>query len=161
MAIAWDNAKTRDTPVRWDMRRVLSLSNLLDFAGVLSSFLAYWAAKNWLGVPDQHIQTAMFLKLLVAGHFTLYLTRQRGWFFNKPWPSLWLIAALEATQIGGTLIAAFGLLMPALDWQYVAMIWGYALLWFLLLDGCKRLTYAALERTGSTRGQHTGAAESA
>jgi magnesium-transporting ATPase (P-type) len=57
---------------------------------------------NTLG--REHIQTLMYLKLSVAGHLTIFLTRTRGSFWShRPARILWV--AMLGTQIVATLIA--------------------------------------------------------
>lgn len=53
----------------------------------------------------------MFLKLIVAGHSTLYITRTEGWFWRRPWPAPLLFSATFGTEILGTLIAVYGILI--------------------------------------------------
>ncbi|MFO7966357.1 MAG: plasma-membrane proton-efflux P-type ATPase [Archaeoglobaceae archaeon] len=137
MAIAFDNVPTPDHPVRWEMRRVLSLALVLGIAGVFSSFLLFFYVEQVLQFPAEMVQTFMFLKLLVAGHMTIFLTRNRGALWQKPYPSLILFGALEATQIAGTLIAVYGFLVYPIGWGYALMIWGYALVWLFVLNGIK------------------------
>jgi H+-transporting ATPase len=36
-----------------------------------------------------------------------------------------------------TVIAVYGLLMPAIGWGWVPAAWGYALVWFLINDRVK------------------------
>jgi hypothetical protein len=36
--------------------------------------------------------------------------------------------------------------MQPLPWRYVALAWGWALVWFLALDAAKLLTYRTLDR---------------
>jgi hypothetical protein len=71
--------------------------------GVISSFLLYWYADAVLQLPRPTIQTLIFLKLVVAGHLTIYVTRNQRWFWSDPWPSARLFVTCEATQILGTL----------------------------------------------------------
>ena len=53
------------------------------------------------------IQTLIYLKLSVAGHLTIFLTRTRGPFWSiRPARILWI--AVLGTQIVATLIAVFG-----------------------------------------------------
>jgi H+-transporting ATPase len=39
--------------------------------------------------------------------------------------------------------------MPAISWQLAAMIWGYALLWFLFNDRAKLLAYRIFDPAGT------------
>ena len=85
-----------------------------------------------------HIQTLMYLKLSVAGHLTIFLTRTRGPFWSiRPARILWV--AVLGTQILATLIAVFGIFMTPLGWGWAAFVWVYALAWFLVNDRVKLL----------------------
>jgi H+-transporting ATPase len=82
----------------------------------------------------------MYLKLSVAGHLTIFLTRTRGSFWSiRPAKILW--GAVLGTQIIATLIAVYGLFMTPLGWGWAGFVWGYAVLWFLLNDRIKLLAY--------------------
>jgi H+-transporting ATPase len=82
----------------------------------------------------------MYLKLSVAGHLTIFLTRTRGPFWSiRPARILW--AAVVGTQIAATLIAVYGVFMTPLGWGWSLFVWGYALIWFLLNDRVKLLAY--------------------
>ena len=82
----------------------------------------------------------MYLKLSVAGHLTIFLTRTRKPFWSiRPAKILW--GAVLGTQIIATLIAVYGLFMTPLGWGWAGFVWGYALLWFLLNDRIKLLAY--------------------
>ncbi len=145
IAIAWDNARTAKHPVRWDMPRVLTVASVLGVAGVIESFTLFCYFLFFRNLPREVVQSAMFLKLLVAGHMTLYLARSRGWMWQKPWPNLWMVAALESTQVVGTLAAVYGVLIAPIGWAIAGIVWGYAILWILLLDAVKVLTYRILD----------------
>jgi H+-transporting ATPase len=146
MTIAWDNAPTARRPVRWDMRRVLTMASVLGVAGVIESFLLFWYAQNVMGLPEAVIQTIMFLKLLVAGHLTIFLTRARGWMWQKPWPNWKLIAGLEGTQLVGTLFAVYGILVTPIGWGYALALWAYTIVWIVLLDALRMGTNRLLAR---------------
>jgi len=134
MMIAYDNAPPAPRPVRWDMRRVLVLSSVLGVTGVIASFGVFWFARDYLALSTGTIQTIVFLKLLVAGHMTIYVTRNTGPVWRRPWPSWKLVAATETTQVIGTLAAVYGWFVPPIGWTYALAIWGYALAWLLIND---------------------------
>ena len=88
----------------------------------------------------------MYLKLSVAGHLTIFLTRTRGPFWSiRPARVLWI--AVLGTQTLATLIAVYGLFMTPLGWGWAAFVWGYALAWFLLNDRVKLLAYRIFDPT--------------
>jgi H+-transporting ATPase len=137
MAIAYDNVRVAPKPVRWDMHRVLTMSTVLGVLGVFASFGLFWFAESYLHLPRPTIQTLIFLKLLVAGHFTIYLTRNTGWFWQRPFPNWKLIVAGESTKVLGTFAAVYGWLMPPIGWAYALAVWGYALAWFFVTNVVK------------------------
>lgn len=140
LAIAYDNTKVSSLPVSWKMHTLLTVSTVLGLAGVLSSFvLFFWLQKQ--GVAEETIQSLLFLKLIIAGHSTLYITRADGWFYQKPWPSPLLLVATFGTEILGTLIAVYGLFITPIGWEFALYIWLYAFVWFLINDVIKMVTY--------------------
>jgi H+-transporting ATPase len=85
------------------------------------------------------IRTFLFLKLIVAGHSTIYVTRSEGWFWQHPLPSPLLFGATFGTEILGTLIAVYGIFITPIGWTNALWIWLYAMVWFLFNDAIKVL----------------------
>ncbi len=98
------------------------------------------------------IRTMLFLKLIVAGHSTLYVTRTEGWFWQRPYPSPLLLGATFGTEILGTLIAVYGVLITPIGWTYALAMWAYALVWFLVNDAIKLAVYRGLRTRAGGRG---------
>jgi H+-transporting ATPase len=122
------------------MRMVLGISTVLGVIGVIAAFGLFYLGECVFGLDRAHIQTLIYLKLSVAGHLTIFLTRTRGPFWSiRPARILWV--AVLGTQIVATLIAVYGLLMTPLGWGWAMFVWGYALAWFLLNDRVKLLAY--------------------
>ena len=48
-------------------------------------------------------------------------------------------------QAIATPIAVYGLLMTPLGWKLAGLVWGYAVIWFLLTDRVKLLGYRFLD----------------
>jgi H+-transporting ATPase len=104
----------------------------------------FFVADRLLQIDRPQIQTMMYLLLSVAGHLTIFQTRTRGpWWTIRPAPIL--LAAVVGTQIVATLICVSGFLVAPLWWGWAAMVWGYALVWFLLTDPLKLLAYRVLD----------------
>lgn len=87
------------------------------------------------------IQTFIFLKLLVAGHLTIYITRNTGAIWERPWPNWRLFCTIEFTQVIGTLAAVYGWFVTPIGWGYALLIWGYALVWMFIGSSVKALLY--------------------
>jgi len=154
MMIAYDNAPLASRPVRWRMPRVLSIAALLGLLGVVASFGLYWMAKEYLHLPTEAIQTLIFLKLLVAGHLTIYLTRNTGPIWQRPLPAARFFLATEATQLIGTLAAVYGWFVTPIGWRYALLVWAYALAWFGLNSVAKIVAYRLLDRTLRPHAKH-------
>ena len=169
MAIAYDKTKVEEQPVRWDMKQIFVLSSWLGIAGVLSSFLLFYLAMvylkthpesagflpdipTWVDMNNEEsflgfVQTLFFLKLILAGHFTIFNTRIADWFFKRPFPSWQLFSAAMLTAVIGMVIAVypFGLMTP-INWQWALFLWGYVTVWFVFNDAVKRLVIRYYER---------------
>jgi H+-transporting ATPase len=140
LSIAYDNVHYKDKPEAWNMRMVLGISTVLGVIGVVAAFGLFYLGERVFHLDRAHIQTLMYLKLSVAGHLTIFLTRTRGPFWShRPARILWI--AVLGTQIVATMIAVYGLFMTPLGWGWAGFVWGYALLWFLLNDRIKLLAY--------------------
>jgi H+-transporting ATPase len=144
LSIAYDNVHYKDKPEAWNMRLVLGVSTVLGVIGVVAAFGLFYLGERVFHLDRAHIQTLMYLKLSVAGHLTIFLTRTRGPFWSiRPARILW--AAVLGTQTVATLIAVYGLFMTPLGWGWAAFVWGYALAWFLVNDRVKLLAYRILD----------------
>ncbi len=148
LTIAYDRAPYRNTPEAWDMRTVLSVAALLGTLGVVASFSLFYLADRVFLIDRLVIQSMMYLKLSVAGHFMIFVARTRGPFWSGVRPAHILIAAVLGTQFVATLIVVYGVFMAPIGWALAAVVWGYAMLWFVITDVFKVLFYRhVLERT--------------
>ena len=146
LSIAYDNVHYKDKPESWNMHMVLGVSTVLGVIGVVSAFILFYLGERVFHLDRAHIQTLMYLKLSVAGHLTIFLTRTRGPFWSiRPARILWV--AVLGTQIVATLIAVYGVFMTPLGWGWALFVWGYALLWFLVNDRVKLLAYRVFDPT--------------
>lgn len=146
LAIAYDNVRVSRYPERWNMRLIIELSSILGLAGVASSFILIWLAATYLGLDPAHhlaaLQTLVFLKLAVAGHLTIFVTRTEGPLWSIKPGSLLLWSAV-GTKAAATIIAITGIpgaVAPIPAW-IAGLLWAYALTWMLLLDTLKVIYY--------------------
>jgi H+-transporting ATPase len=146
VSIAYDNVHYKDKPEAWNMRLVLGIATVLGVIGVVSAFGLFYLGDRVFHLDRAHIQTLMYLKLSVAGHLTIFLTRTRGPFWSIR-PARILLVAVFGTQVVATLIAVYGLFMTPLGWGWALFVWGYALAWFLVNDRVKLLAYRVFDPT--------------
>ena len=144
LSIAYDNVLYKDKPEAWNMRLVLGISSVLGVIGVAAAFGLFFLGDRFLHLSHPQLQTLMYLKLSVAGHLTIFLTRTRGPFWSiRPAKILWI--AVLGTQTVATLIAVYGLFMTPLGWKLAGLVWAYAVVCFLLTDRVKLLGYRFLD----------------
>lgn len=141
LAIAYDNTRVDDKPVRWDMNKVLTLASVLGILGVVSSFGIFYIAERYMRLSPDVVQSFVFLKLAIAGHLTIFVTRTESHFWQKPYPSPLLLWAAVSTKVLATFFAVYGWLISPIGWEYALIIWGYALAWFVINDFIKVWLY--------------------
>jgi H+-transporting ATPase len=146
MTIAYDNTYLDPKPVRWNMRRVLSIASVLGIIGVIETFLLFVFAKSYAGIGVEQLQTLVFLKLVVAGHLTLFVARNKKPFFMAPFPAPILLGAILGTQVLAALIAGLGLIVTAIPWIWILWVWLYCLFWIFIEDGAKLAVYRYFDK---------------
>ena len=146
LSIAYDNVHYKDKPEAWNMHMVLGVATVLGVIGVISAFALFYLGERVFHLDRAHIQTLMYLKLSVAGHMTIFLTRTRGPFWTIR-PAQILLFAVIGTQLVATLTAVYGVFMTPIGWGWALFVWGYALVWFLVNDRVKLLAYRVFDPT--------------
>ena len=159
LSIAYDTVHYSDQPESWNMPMVLGIATVLGVAGVAASFGLFYLGERVFHLERAVIQSLMYLKLSVAGHLTIFVTRTRGPFWSTR-PAPILLLAVGGTQLVATFIAVYGLFMPAIGWGWALAVWGYALAWFLVNDRVKLAAYRVFDRHQTGFWRRPGAAAS-
>ena len=147
LSIAYDNVYYSQEPERWNLSKVLGIAMVLGTLGVIASFGIFYLGERVFNLPQGTIQSLMYLKLSVAGHLTIFITRTHKRFWSiKPAPIL--LAAVLGTQTIATLFAVYGVFMDPIGWGWAGFVWGYALAWFLINDQVKVFAYKVFEKNG-------------
>jgi H+-transporting ATPase len=145
LSIAYDRVRYSKVPEVWNMPEVLWISTVLGVAGVMASFGLFYLGERVFHLSREFIQPLMYLKLSVAGHLTIFITRTRGPFWSTR-PARILLFAVIGTQLVATLIAVYGIFMPPIGWGWALGVWLYAFVWFLFNDRVKLLAYKIFNR---------------
>jgi H+-transporting ATPase len=156
LSIAYDNVHYRNQPEAWNMRLVLGIATVLGTVGPVAAFGLFYLGDRVFHLGHPQLQTMMYLMLSVAGHLTIFLARTRGPFWSVR-PARILLAAVLGTQILATLIAVYGIFMTPLGWHWALVVWGYAIVWFLLTDRVKLAAYRILDPVKNHGATHAGA----
>ena len=152
LAISYDRTPISPTPVSWRMGRLLRVASAIGVAGVASTFILLLIAVGPLHIAGGPLQTLVYLKLSVAGHFVIFLTRTEGPFW-KSRPANLLLGSVIGTQLLASTLALMGWLIPRVPPLWVVGIWGYAALEMLLVDQVKIWTYHWSDRAGAPKGR--------
>jgi H+-transporting ATPase len=140
IAIARDNVKYSRLPEKWNMSIVLGLGTFLGTIGVISSFVIFYLGKEVFQLNPQMLQSFIFLKLAVAGHLTIFISRTRGFFWSIK-PSSGLLWSAVLTKILATVFAVYGLAVAPIGWGNAGIVWLYALGAFMITDVLKVYFY--------------------
>ncbi|MDP5018447.1 MAG: HAD-IC family P-type ATPase, partial [Dolichospermum sp.] len=141
LAIAYDKALPDNQPATWDMFVVLGMSTLIGIASVFGSFGIFYIGRELLELSPEMLQTLVYLKLSVAGHLTIFVTRTKKSFWTEK-PANILLLAIFGTQLIASLLAIFGFgLISSIGWGLAAIVWGYSLGLLFILDWVKYLGY--------------------
>ncbi len=146
LAIAYDNTKVDAEPVRWNMAEVMSISTMLGILGVIASFGIFYIAEEYMHLSAPVVQSFIFLKLAVAGHLTIFITRTEDRFWRKPHPAPILLWAAILTKILATLFVVYGWFVAPIGWQNALIVWVYALAWAVVNDFVKVWAYKLLRK---------------
>ncbi len=145
LTIAYDNVRIGNKPEKWNIPLILALSSALGTVGVIESFLLLWIGIYYFHMNPvtqiAMIQTFIFLKLAVAGHLTIFVTRTHKPFYSIM-PGKWLLITAIATKLAATIVAIYGfdLITPIPAWL-AGFVWLYCIIWFFVEDGTKLVIY--------------------
>ena len=119
LAIAYDRARYSDKPEVWNMSLVLGVASVLGFVGLIASFGIFYLAEEVFHLSRDMTQTLMYLKLSVAGHLTIFITRTRGHFWSyRPAPIL-----VGAGHEGGVRPGTPAICMCLITWMLSSSAW--------------------------------------
>jgi hypothetical protein len=101
---------------------------------VLTSLAFVYIDLNYLQVGFSTMQTMLFLKLAITGHFLLYAIHARGKRWFQDLPSKTLLAATMGTQLIASIIAMAFFGLPL--WLLL-FTWAFAFVAFNITDALK------------------------
>lgn len=155
MTIAYDNVSVSKQPVRWNMHRIISFSSVMGIIALAQSFGMVLLCKYWMNNPAlmtdlpmtiDHLQTMVFLQLAAGGQLLIFVVRNKGSLFAKPFPHSKLLLAIFLTQVVAILICVFGIFVPALPLEMIAVVWIYVLIWLIIASLAKIAYYRFMDR---------------
>ncbi|MDI6896594.1 plasma-membrane proton-efflux P-type ATPase [Methanocella conradii] len=140
ISIAADNARPSLRPETWELGPLVKASVLLGVLMVSESLALLYIAIRLLHLTDATgLRTFTFCMLIFGGLFTIFMVRERGYFWNSR-PSNILLAAIGGDMLVTTIVSVFGIpgLMP-IPLAYVLIAWAWYLLFALLINDAMKV----------------------
>jgi H+-transporting ATPase len=135
MSLATDQVSYSNKPDRWKVRTLMVAGGTMATCILVMSFSVFFYAKSQLGLSIPQLQTLMFLLLVFSGQGTVYLVRERKYFWSST-PSPWLLIASCIDLIFVSIMATYGFLMAPLPFpliiELLVLVTGYLILIDLL-----------------------------
>jgi H+-transporting ATPase len=138
MSVSMDQVTPSPKPDRWAIRPLMAVG--LGFAALLLSLngAVFWIATNVLRLGVSQTQTLVFFWLVVgAGQALLYVTRGRGFFWERPHPGRWHLLATLLDVAVVTLLAALGWLMAPISLFLLGSMLVLAMIFLIAADALK------------------------
>jgi len=132
-SLSKDNVVPSTKPDRWDMKPIVIRGSIYALLMFVMSLGVFWFARNIYHMALSQAQTIVFAWLvLVAGQAALYLVRNQKAFWEKPYPSSWLLGATILTFLITAFMSIEGLLMRPIPvtWFGIVLVlaFGYLIL---------------------------------
>jgi H+-transporting ATPase len=112
MSVSMDQVAPSPEPDRWNVGQLMAAGSGLAILSLLLNVAVFWVATSTLRLSMAETQTLVFFWLVIgAGQALLYVTRGRGFFWERPYPGRLhlLITLLEVSAVA--LLATLGWLM--------------------------------------------------
>ena len=129
------------------MYQVLGMSTFLGILGVFSSLILFYIGIDIFKLSIPLLQSIIFLKLVVAGHLTMFVTRNTGHFWSVR-PSGIFFWSVILTDLFATVLVVSGVFLAPISWELALFIWVYSLIAFLIEDYLKIYFAKVLDHTG-------------
>ena len=116
--------------------------------GVVSSIGLFWIAQDIWRLDPEQSRTLAFMAILCGGNLTIYLTRNTGMLWMKPYPEYKFFLGTLFSLIVGTLVSVYGLGSKdfvGIGWHYVGISWIYILVWFIVCMFTKYAIYKIIK----------------
>lgn len=136
MSLATDRVPFSRKPDRWHIRTLVLTGGVLAGLVLMLSFAVFFAARAWLHLSLPELQTLIFVMLVFSGQGTVYLVRERHYFWHSP-PSRWLLLSSFLDIVIVSVLATQGILMAAISPTLVAGLFILVLIFLTAADFLK------------------------
>ncbi len=145
LSIAYDRVHYSDQPEAGTCAACWTVATVLGIAGVVASFGLFYLGERVFHLEPRHDPDVDVFEAF-GGRASDDLRHAHARTILVDSPRAILVLAVVGTQVVATLIAVYGIFMPPIGWGWAAVVWGYAVAWFLVNDRVKLLAYRLLDR---------------
>lgn len=143
MSLTTDRANSAPSPSVWHVGNITRAAIVLGVCKLAFSTSVLAFGKFRLGLDTTELQTLAFAALVFGNQAVLYVLRERrSLWSSKPGNWVFVSSAVDIAVVS-TLILT-GTLMAPLPWEYLAVLFGAAAAFALLLDRIKLLVTAVI-----------------
>ena len=142
MSAATDHVRPSPQPNAWRIRRVTATAIVLGICNAAFCTGMLELASVPFGLTPYHgLRTFAAVTLVFSTQAAFYVVRERRSLWSS-WPSAWVILSSLADMAIIAILAGQGILIHALAWRLIGLIFVASVLFALVLDGVKRLVLA-------------------
>jgi len=148
LMVAYDNATPSVNPDIPTVEELITIPVLFGVALTIESLVFYRAAFNYMSNSDyadndDYRQVCIYYQITVAIELLVLSTRTKSFFFMNL-PAWQLGSSILVGLILITMLVLFGWLADQMEPADIAIIWAYDLVWFVVIDFLKVVTYSAV-----------------
>lgn len=136
MSLASDRVGFSQTPDRWNIRSLMVAALVLAVGWLAVSFSVFWLGREVLHLGLPQLQTLVFLLLVFDCQATVYLVRERGFFWRSR-PTSWLLAGSFFDLLLVTVLAGMGWLMAPVSLGLIVGLLAAVMVFMFVLDVLK------------------------
>lgn len=136
MALSTDRMKVSQRPNQWNTRAIALTAFALALGKLVFSFGILVYGHYVLCWDTAHLQTLMFVVVILSTQAGIYLIRERGHFWDSC-PSPALLASSAFGVLAAIVLCQSGWLMARIDLQYFLAAGAVAAVYFAMLDFVK------------------------
>jgi len=144
MAISTDNAKSTNSPNKWNIENITLSSSILGIFFALEDLLVVFIGLKYFHLEFDKIQTLVMLSLVFNSQFRILIVRERKHFWSSA-PNKNLLALNILTIICFALLGNIGIFVPTLLLNQVLITLAVSLLFMFCIDFVKYYLFKRFE----------------
>ena len=135
MTLSTDQVLPSPSPNRWRVGPLLTTALSIAIFFLLLCGAVYWFGQQIFGLGLAELQTLVFVWVVFAGgQAVLYLTRNRGFFWERPYPGRWVLITTILDLGVVSILAVAGWLMVPISLVLIGYTFALAVIFLIVAD---------------------------